>query len=67
MKGFIKVIDIQDKEHYINVNQIIKFAPADQRLSGNSTIRIVGGDNTSSIQTSSTCDEIMDMVELALN
>ncbi len=67
MKGFIKVVDVQDKEHYINVNQIIKFSPADKRLTANSIIRIVGGDNTSAIQTSSTCEEIVDMIELALN
>lgn len=65
MKGFIKVVDLRDKEHYINVAHIIKFSPVDPSFQGTTNIRITGGDNTTSIVTESIIDEIVSMIESA--
>jgi hypothetical protein len=65
MTGFIKITDVQNRVHYINVNHIIKFTTADARATSNTIIRIIGGDNTTAIQTSTTPEEIMDMIDLA--
>ncbi|WP_394760044.1 hypothetical protein [Flavobacterium sp.] len=60
MKGFIKVIDVNDKEHFLNIDYIIKFTPTGQTLRGNAIVTTV----SETIQTTTTVDEIVDMIKL---
>ncbi|AWA30973.1 hypothetical protein HYN48_13285 [Flavobacterium magnum] len=60
MKGFIKVIDVNDKEHFLNIDYIIKFTPTGQAHRGNAIVTTV----SETIQTTTTVDEIVDMIKL---
>jgi hypothetical protein len=60
MKGFIKVIDINDKVHHLNIDYIIEFMPSGQAHRGNAIIITTN----STIQTTTTVNEIVDMINL---
>lgn len=66
MKGFIKIIDTSDNEHYINISYIIKFEPAEQEgIYGKTAISIRGYKIPYTIATKTTPEEIVDMIDLA--
>lgn len=65
MKGFIKITDMHDQEHYLNINHIIKFNPLNEDYDGNTIIYLAGGDRVVTIQTSATPEEVIDMIDLA--
>ena len=60
MGGFIKIIDTNERVHYLNVNYIISFKPTSEILAGNTIIKTT----TEEIQTSTTPEEVMDMINL---
>lgn len=67
MKGFIKIIDVRNTQHYVNINYIIEFIPTSEGHEGNAFIQIKFGEKVSTLQTPSTCEEIADMINSASN
>jgi len=67
MKKFIKITDTNNHEHYLNVDYILKFHPLNEKYNGNTMIFLGGGEKVVTIQTSTTCEEIIDMIELTNN
>lgn len=65
MKGFIKITDVNQYDHYLNINHIVKFNPLNEEYDGNTIIYLAGGQNVVTIQTLSTIEEIVDMIDLA--
>lgn len=65
MKGFIKITDVNDQEHYLNITHVIKFNPLNEDYDGNTIIYLAGGDRVVTIQTSTTPEEVVDMIDLA--
>ncbi|MBC7847254.1 MAG: hypothetical protein H7Y10_12255 [Flavobacterium sp.] len=61
MKGFIKITDVRENIHYLNVNHIINFGPVSANLAGNTIIKTT----TEEIQTSTTSEEVVDMIDLS--
>lgn len=64
MKGFIKITDLNDRDHYLNIAYILKFVPV-INANANASIYIVGLEKTSKLYTMTTVEEIIDMIELA--
>lgn len=67
MKGFIKITDVRQKEQYLNVKHIIKFTATSKGHEGNTSIVFDKVTDFATITTSSTPDEIADMIDLATN
>jgi hypothetical protein len=65
MKGFIKITDVNQYENYLNINHIVKFNPLNGDYDGNTIIYLAGGQNVVTIQTSTTPEEVIDMIDLA--
>lgn len=65
MKDFIKVIDVNEEEHYLNINFIIRFTTISEDYKGNTIIYLQGTQKSISIQTNSTPQEVVDMIDLA--
>ena len=61
MKGFIKVTDTSERVHFLNVRYIIKFTPTNQNFVGNTIITT----SLETIQTTTTPEEIVDMIQLS--
>ncbi|WP_343695474.1 hypothetical protein [Flavobacterium sp.] len=64
MKGFIKITDLHDREHYLNLAYILKFEPV-ENANANSAIFIVGLEKVTKLYTKTTAEEIADMIALA--
>jgi len=64
MKGFIKITDLHEQEHYLNIDYILKFDPL-INSNGNTVIHIVGLEKVSKLYTKTTAEEIVDMIDLA--
>lgn len=64
MKGFIKITDVREQEHYLNLAYILKFVPV-LNANGNTVIYIVGLEKVTKIYTNTTAEEIADMIDLA--
>ena len=65
MGCFIKIIDTKEKEHYLNVNYILKFNPLSEGYDGNTVLYLGGGEKVFTVQTTSTSEEIIDMINIA--
>jgi hypothetical protein len=65
MKGFIKIADVHQREHYINIDYIIKFTTASEGHEGNTILVINKIKESTTIQTTTTCEEVVDMIDLA--
>ena len=65
MKGFIKITDINQNEHYLNINYIMKFSPLNEDYDGKTMLYVSGNDKITRIQTNTTSEEIVDMIDLA--
>lgn len=62
MKRFIKITDISNNIHFLNVDYIIKFSPSSAGSRVNTRIYLTTNDD---IYTSSTTDEIVDMINIS--
>jgi hypothetical protein len=65
MKGFIKITDIHQREHYLNIKYIIKFNTTSEGYEGNTVLVINKVISTATIQTTTTPEEVADMINLA--
>jgi len=65
MKGFIKITDVNNQEHYLNIDYIAKFSSTSEGHEGKAFIWLVGTQSATIYQTDSTPEEIVDMIELA--
>lgn len=65
MKGFIKIIDVNNDVHYLNVDYLVKFAPTSEGHEGKTFIWVVGTQSPTIFQTDSTPEEIENMIKLA--
>lgn len=65
MKGFIKITDVNDQEHYLNINYITRFCPLDEGHEGKTVFYLSGNEKLTRIQTNNTSEEIVDMIDLA--
>lgn len=63
MKGFIKITDVREQEHYLNLDYILKFVPV-LNANANAVIYIVGLEKVTKIYTKTTAEEIVDMIDL---
>ncbi|MEP6804660.1 MAG: hypothetical protein ABI892_09060 [Flavobacterium sp.] len=65
MKGFIKVTDINNQEHYLNINYIMKFSPLNKDYDGKTMVYVHGNEKITIIQSNNTVEEIIEMIDLA--
>lgn len=67
MKGFIKIVDVNEKEHYLNTHYIIKFTPIYENSTGATRIYVFENqeDTLRKIITAATPEEVLDMINLA--
>lgn len=64
MKGFIKITDLHDQEHYLNLAYILKFEPL-KNSSASTVLFVLGLENAHKLYTKTTAEEIVDMIDLA--
>lgn len=67
MKGFIKITDTNQKDHYLNTHYIIKFTPIYGDSIGATRIYVFENqeDTLRKITTTTTPEEVLDMINLA--
>ena len=65
MKGFIKITDINQNDHYLNINYITKFSPLNEDYDGKTMLYVSGNEKITRIQTNTTAEEIVGMIDLA--
>jgi hypothetical protein len=65
MKGFIKIKDINQVEQFINIDYVIKFGGLNEDYEGKSILYIKFGEKVSTLQSESTVDEIIELINSA--